>query len=55
MTHVLLLKHGQVVKQGPRKDLTPHVLSQFYEAPVSLIDLGDERLFVKPEIALKRK
>ena len=52
MTHVLLLKHGQVVEQGPKeKILTPHVLSQFYEAPVSLIDLGDERLFVKPEIA----
>lgn len=51
MTHVLLLKHGQVVEQGPKeKILTPHVLSQFYEAPVSLIDLGDERLFVKPEI-----
>ena len=52
MTHVLLLKHGQVVEQGPKeKILTPHVLSHFYEAPVSLIDLGDERLFVKPEIA----
>ena len=52
MTHVLLLKHGQVVEQGPKeKILTPHVLSHFYEAPVSLINLGDERLFVKPEIA----
>ena len=51
MTHVLLLKHGQVVEQGPKENiLTPHVLSKFYQAPVSLIDLGDERLFVKPDI-----
>ena len=33
MTHVLLLKHGQVVEEGPKENiLTPHVLSQFYEA-----------------------
>ena len=52
MTHVLLLKDGQVVDQGPKDQiLTPDVLSQFYQAPVSLIDLGDGRLFVKPEIA----
>ena len=51
ITHVLLLKDGQIVDQGPKETiLRPDVLSQFYQVPVSLIDLGDGRLFVKPDI-----
>lgn len=51
ITHVLLLKDGQIVDQGPKETiLKPDILSQFYQVPVSLIDLGDGRLFVKPDI-----
>ena len=56
MTHVLLLKNGQVDHQGPKENiLTPTILSHFYQAPVALIDLGEGRLFVKPEVQYSNK
>ena len=56
MTHVLLLKDGQIMDQGPKENiLTPSILSHFYQAPVSLIDLGEGRLFVKPEVQHSNK
>ncbi|HEM3609102.1 TPA: ABC transporter ATP-binding protein [Streptococcus suis] len=48
-THVLLLKEGKVLAQGPKQEiLTPALLSDFYGNQVELIELGDERLFIKP-------
>ncbi|HEM5206039.1 TPA: ABC transporter ATP-binding protein [Streptococcus suis] len=48
-THVLLLKDGKVLAQGPKQDiLTPDLLSDFYGNQVELIDLGEGRLFIKP-------
>lgn len=48
-THVLLLKDGKVLAQGPKQDiLTPDLLSKFYGNQVELIELGEERLFIKP-------
>lgn len=52
MTHVLLLKEGQVMAQGPKEEvMTQKLLSQFYDCPIQLIDLGEDRLFIKPEVA----
>lgn len=48
-SHVLLLKDGKVLAQGLKEEiLTPSLLGEFYEQQVELIDLGDERLFIKP-------
>ncbi|HFI0065027.1 TPA: ABC transporter ATP-binding protein [Streptococcus suis] len=48
-SHVLLLKEGKVLTQGPKQDiLTPELLSDFYGNQVELIDLGEGRLFIKP-------
>ena len=52
MTHVLLLKHGQVVKQGPKeKILTPMSLANFMKHQYPLLILVMSDSFVKPEIA----
>ncbi|MGZ7244320.1 molybdenum ABC transporter ATP-binding protein, partial [Streptococcus pyogenes] len=43
------LKEGKVLAQGPKQEiLTPALLSDFYGNQVELIELGDERLFIKP-------
>lgn len=48
-SHVLLLKEGKVLTQGPKeKILTPELLGDFYGNQVELIDLGEGRLFIKP-------
>lgn len=50
MTHVLLLKKGEIIAQGPKNDvLTEDTLTDFYDQPVSIIPLGDERIYIKPE------
>lgn len=49
VSHVLLLKDGKVLAQGAKSDiLTPTILSEFYHHQVELIDLGDDRIFIKP-------
>ncbi|KXT78240.1 ABC transporter ATP-binding protein [Streptococcus sp. DD13] len=48
-THVLLISQGRIVAQGPKNEvLTVETLSNFYDSPVELIDLGQDRLFIKP-------
>ncbi|MDW8742704.1 ABC transporter ATP-binding protein [Streptococcus suis] len=48
-SHVLLLKEGKVLTQGPKeKILTPELLGDFYGNQVELIELGEERIFIKP-------
>ncbi|MEI2602126.1 hypothetical protein, partial [Acinetobacter baumannii] len=51
VSHVLLLKDGKVLAQGPKEDiLTTDLLEDFYGNQVDLIPLGDERLFIKPRL-----
>ena len=50
ITHVLLLKKGEIIAQGPKNDvLTEDILTDFYDQTVSIIPLGDERIYIKPE------
>ena len=49
-THVLLLKKGNIIAKGPKNEvLTEEILSDFYAQPVSIVPLGDERVYIKPE------
>ncbi|SEI45972.1 iron complex transport system ATP-binding protein [Streptococcus sp. 45] len=49
-THVLLLKKGNIIAKGPKNEvLTEKILSDFYDQPVSIVPLGDERVYIKPE------
>lgn len=51
MTHLLLLKGGKVLAQGEKKQIfKTEILSEFYDSPVSLIELGDDRYFIKTEV-----
>lgn len=51
MTHILLLKEGKAMAQGPKTDImTPETLSQFYSNPVSIIPIDEGRYYVKPEV-----
>ena len=49
-THVLLLKKGNIIAKGPKNEvLTEEILSDFYDQPVSIVPLGDERVYIKSE------
>lgn len=49
-THVLLLKKGNIIAKGPKNEvLTEKILSDFYDQPVSIVPLGDDRVYIKPE------
>lgn len=49
-THVLLLKKGQIIAEGPKNEvLTETILSDFYDKKVSIVPLGDDRIYIKPE------
>lgn len=49
-THVLLLKKGNIIAKGPKNEvLTEEILSDFYDQSVSIVPLGDERVYIKPE------
>ena len=49
-THVLLLKKGQIIAKGPKNEvLTETILSNFYDQTVSIVPLGDDRIYIKPE------
>ncbi|MCO4496427.1 ABC transporter ATP-binding protein [Streptococcus infantarius] len=48
-THVLLLKKGQIIAKGPKNEvLTETILSDFYDQKVSIVPLGDDRIYIKP-------
>ena len=50
LDHVLLLKEGEIIAQGPKEDiLQKEVMDRFYPQPVELIELGDGRYFIKVE------
>ncbi|SDQ30195.1 ABC transporter ATP-binding protein [Streptococcus equinus] len=49
-THVLLLKKGNIIAEGPKNEvLTETILSDFYDQKVSIVPLGDDRIYIKPE------
>ncbi|VEE23445.1 ABC transporter ATP-binding protein [Streptococcus equinus] len=49
-THVLLLKKGQIIAEGLKNEvLTETILSDFYDQKVSIVPLGDDRIYIKPE------
>lgn len=49
-THVLLLKKGQIIAKGSKNEvLTETILSDFYDQKVSIVPLGDDRIYIKPE------
>ena len=48
-THVLLLKKGNIIAQGPKEQvLAEDILSNFYDQKVSIVPLGDDRIYIKP-------
>ena len=48
-THILLLKKGQIIAKGPKNEvLTETILSNFYDQTVSIVPLGDDRIYIKP-------
>ena len=48
-THVLLLKKGNIIAQGPKEQvLTEDILSNFYDQKVSIVPLGYDRIYIKP-------
>ena len=47
--HILLLKKGQIIAKGPKNEvLTETILSDFYDQKVSIVPLGDDRIYIKP-------
>lgn len=49
MTHVLLLRQGQIIAQGPKeKVLSESVLSEFYQNPVTIIPVDKHRVYIHP-------
>ncbi|MFS1663067.1 ABC transporter ATP-binding protein [Streptococcus sp. zg-JUN1979] len=49
MTHLLLLREGKIVAQGPKESiLTKKQLEAFYQRPVHLISLDEGRFFIQP-------
>ncbi|MDT2757268.1 ABC transporter ATP-binding protein [Enterococcus asini] len=50
INHVLMLKSGEIFKQGPRAELfTPEVLTAFYQKPIAMEVYGENRLIVYPK------
>lgn len=51
MEHVLLLKEGQIVAQGPKEAIiTVPTLTEFFDNKVDIIPLDDHRFFIKPDL-----
>lgn len=51
MEHIILLKKGEIVAQGPKKDIiTEKTLAGFFDNQVSIIPIDNDRFFIKPEL-----
>ncbi|MBM7635635.1 ABC transporter ATP-binding protein [Streptococcus saliviloxodontae] len=49
MTHILLLREGEIVAQGKKEDIiTPEVLADFYQNPVQIIPIDEHRFYINP-------
>ncbi|MFC5630642.1 MULTISPECIES: ABC transporter ATP-binding protein [Streptococcus] len=50
MSHVLLLRQGKIIAQGKKKDiLKEDTLSTFYQNPVTIIPIDEDRVYVHPK------
>lgn len=50
LSHVLLLRQGEVIAQGQKKDvLKEDILSDFYQHPVRVISVDDNRVYIHPQ------
>lgn len=48
-SHLMLLKSGQIIAQGPTQDLMQaNILSDFYDYQVQLFPIDQHRYFIKP-------
>lgn len=51
MDHILLLREGCIVAQGPKEDIVrPEVLADFYQNPVQIIPIDNHRFYINPLI-----
>lgn len=49
INHLLMIRNGQIYKQGPRKELLNEAtLSDFYQRPIAIHTMSEERLMVIP-------
>lgn len=50
LSHVLMIREGQIFKQGLREDLLKEeVLNDFYQRPITIHEMGDDRRMVIPK------
>ncbi|MGT2908101.1 ABC transporter ATP-binding protein [Streptococcus dentiloxodontae] len=51
MDHILLLRQGEVIAQGSKAEIiTPKVLTDFYQSPVSIVPIDDKRFYIHPTL-----
>lgn len=51
MSHVLLLRQGEIIAQGPKKEvLKEDILSDFYQHPVAIIPIDGNRVYIHPNL-----
>lgn len=51
MSHILLLRQGEIIAQGPKKEvLKEDILSDFYQHPVAIIPIDGNRVYIHPRI-----
>jgi len=51
ISHVLLLRQGQIIAQGLKKEvLTEEILSDFYQNPVNILPIDDDRIYIHPRL-----
>lgn len=51
ISHVLMIRDGQIVRQGPRAELmTPEVLTAFYQKPIAIHPYSNGRMIVQPRL-----
>ena len=50
LNHVLMIRDGKIFKQGQRDELlTENVLNDFYQRPIAIHTMGDDRKMVIPK------
>lgn len=51
ITHVLLLRKGEIMTQGPKKEvLKEDILEQFYQQKISIVPLEQNRFYIYPKL-----
>lgn len=50
LNHVLMIRDGKIFKQGKREELLQEqVLNDFYQRPITIHEMSDDRLMVIPK------